>query len=342
MTPAPPPGPKMPVEERTAKIHHALGFGNSQEAKRLYLQASAAEKAQIVDDLMADPATAADGAKLLALDPDLQSVLESTADPGQLRRILAGVADVAAPALDPAGASFAQVTKTEAKEAKDRVGAFFSAHPEKIDQVFKGGTPSALTKTQSRDVARLAVGGFAQAAKANTENFARLTVLLKQAIDKGDTVAERKYVARALHAAYYGNAILNFMDEEPREAGKAAESDSIVGDIKADLKKRWKEIPSGKGEIVDVSHAIVAVDIFLSTGSTLSAWTYTDGGDYGSQVTTTVGEIGDFIGIDNDWKDAGNLNWPDIRGNDMGERIYDRINDGNMSPLSRLLKEEAP
>lgn len=337
---SPAPAPKAPahVSELTTNIHYALGTGDTQEAKRLYLQASPAEKAQIVDDLLADPATAAEGAKLLALDPDLQKVLEATTDNGQLRRLLAGVAGVAAPGKP----SQAAITKAETALVKERVGAFFAAHPEKVDQVFKGGTPSALTKTQSRDIARLALEGFAKTAKPNTDNFSRLTVLLEHAIEQGDAASERKYLARSLHHAFYGDSILNFMDEEDRAPMLKAESDPFVKDIQSDLKKRWKEIPGADGEKVDVSHAIVGVDMYLSTGSTLAAWTFTDGGDYGSQAATGVGTVLDWVNIDNSLKDAGNLNWPDIRGNDMGERIYDRISDGNISPLSRLFKEEAP
>ncbi len=147
-------------------------------------------------------------------------------------------------------------------------------------------------------------------------------------------------LARALRRLYYS-------DEQLEVLGvRVAEGEPVVSEEARKwlwrlypVLKRWKDVRDGEGRLMDVSHALVALDVYSHdkplpvagrVRGRLKAYLFTYGGDYVTQVFS-------FFGM----KEAGGWNRADHRGNTLGRRVVWRYAADEKAALSDLMLEAA-
>lgn len=332
--------PTMTLDERLSAIGQALKAGDREKARSLYAGATVLERPGLAAGLLKDSSQTEAVGTLLATDTSLVKVLEAASTPALRGQVLSALAEVVSRKL--AGGK-ADVTQSQANDARLRIGQFFAQQPSRVETVLEATT---LSPANRKAIASLALEGFATHATRSVANYSRLVKLLETSVtNPGDNAADvRRDVTRALRRAYYSDAALQFGvtvgEYEPKAQVTAA-----VGTFANLLRggSGWQEIPSFDGKKVDVAHALVAADAYMNAGQ-FQAWVFTDFGDWASgRLSDLDSVIKSAGGSGSDTlTGAGNDNEVDIRGNDMGERIYDRLSAGAATPLSQLLHDQAP
>ncbi|MCP4501825.1 MAG: hypothetical protein GY822_17835 [Deltaproteobacteria bacterium] len=209
--------------------------------------------------------------------------------------------------------------------AKQNVGAALGKDPALVEQILKTATPA-----QAKALGQAGVTAFTQAiandpSKRTAENFTRM-VKLFEAIDPKASAGD---VSRELRRTFYPDhgAFMNLGDGgEKTGASKdltaaVAESHGFLGSI--------REIKGPDGKELDIAHSLISVDARANSPLTgrARAALYTDVGD-GIQGALNA------IGIDA----GGDMNAPDVRGNDFGEQLGDAAAANPNARLSDLLE----
>lgn len=313
---------------RTGAIRTALATNDVATARGVCAGAGLGVRAAIMDGLLKEPTLAPAVGRILATDPQLADVLGAAGTTTDVRRLVTGATDVILPSLAVEPQS--GLTPGEAQGARDGLTEYFTGAPARLDTVL-ANVSSTVGDFSKGDLAKVILPGFAKLATPNTANYARLTGLLEHAVGSaGGADTERRDLTRAIRRVHYSDTALQFVGFDMGTHEPSAKVTGAVNDIASSLGHRWKEIPGSDGKDVDVSHALVAADAYMNA-STVAAWVFTDFGDFMSGALSKIGVTG-----------AGDDNEPDNRGNDMGERIYDRISAGSKAPLSELLQATAP
>lgn len=116
-------------------------------------------------------------------------------------------------------------------------------------------------------------------------------------------------IARFLRRKFYDDGLLQFVGITPAEGEPSLSPELKRYEYKLDALKKWQEV-DGKGGRLDFAHALVAIDCYAWQPNPLGrtkGWVFTYFGDAATGAASAIG-----------FREAGNNNEPDQRGNDLG------------------------